>query len=137
MLTFVLDASAILRFVDNEAGADRVRTILLEGANGNSAVEISPVNWGEVIYILAKRANANAAIKLAYNIFERGAASPVAAAQRAERTGVLKLKYNIGYSDAFALELAQDSKDHVLVTADFDFKPAANDVAIEFLPTKP
>jgi ribonuclease VapC len=136
MLTFVLDASAVLRFVDNEAGADRVRAILLGSADGGSTVEISPVNWGEVIYILATRPNSQAALALAYDIFERGASSHAATVQRAARAGLLKLKYNLGYADAFALELAQDSQDHVLVTADFDFKSAEEDVKIEFLPAK-
>lgn len=136
MLTFVLDASAVLRLVDNEPGADRVRAVLLDSVNGESAIEISAINWGEVIYILAKRPNAKAALKLAYDIFDQGAASPAATVHRAERAGLLKLKYNLGYADAFALELTQDSKDHVLVTADFDFKSAEKDIKIEFLPAK-
>jgi predicted nucleic acid-binding protein len=75
-------------------------------------------------------------LALAYDIFERGASSHAATVQRAARAGLLKLKYNLGYADAFALELAQDSQVHVLVTADFDFKSAEEDVKIEFLPAK-
>ena len=37
---------------------------------------------------------------------------------------------------AFAVELAGDSENHILVTADFDMKPARPDVTIEFLPNK-
>jgi len=136
MLTYVLDASAVLRFADNEPGADRIRAILLDSANGRCTIEISAVNWSEVVYILAKRPNAQAALKLAYDIFDQGASSLAATVLRAERAGLLKLKYNLGYADAFALELAQDSKDHVLVTADFDFKLADKGVKIEFLPAK-
>ena len=34
------------------------------------------------------------------------------------------------------MELAADGRDHVFVTADFDFKPASRDGKIEFLPAK-
>jgi hypothetical protein len=43
----------------------------------------------------------------------------------------------MGYADCFGVELAMDSRDHILVTADFGAKPAENDIRIEFLPTKP
>jgi hypothetical protein len=35
------------------------------------------------------------------------------------------------------IELASDTPDHRLIAADFDFKPAEQDIAIEFLPPKP
>jgi hypothetical protein len=43
------------------------------------------------------------------------------------------VRRKIPYADAFEVELASDSADHVLLTADFDVKPAACDVKIEFL----
>ncbi len=66
-MTFVLDASAVIRLLDGEAGSQRVRWILRK---------------------------------------------------------------------AFGVELAADSAEHILVTADFDVKPAERDVHIEFLPVK-
>jgi hypothetical protein len=56
-------------------------------------------------------------------------------AARAARAA--KFRYNIGYADAFGAELAFDSADHVLVTADYGVKPLEQDIKIEFLPTKP
>jgi hypothetical protein len=57
-------------------------------------------------------------------------------ADRAVRSALIKLKREIPYVDAFGIEVASDSRDHIFVTADFDFKPASRDVAIEFLPAK-
>jgi hypothetical protein len=57
--------------------------------------------------------------------------------ERAARAAALSLRYKIPYVDSFALELASDTPDHRLVTADFDFKPAEQDISIEFLPPKP
>jgi len=59
-----------------------------------------------------------------------------ASADRAVRSAEIKHKYKIPYADAFGVELAGDSSDHVLATADFDMKPAANDYRIEFVPSK-
>ena len=38
--------------------------------------------------------------------------------------------------DAFAVHLAMDSPDHILVTADYDFKAVEDLARIEFLPAK-
>jgi len=56
--------------------------------------------------------------------------------ERAVRASLIRVKRDLPYVDAFGVELAGDSSDHVLVTADFDFKPASRDVATEFLPAK-
>jgi hypothetical protein len=56
-------------------------------------------------------------------------------ADRAVRAAVLKADKGIPYGDAFGVEFAASSSDHVFVTADFDLK-AANESRIEFLPRK-
>ena len=59
-----------------------------------------------------------------------------ASAERAIRAASVKVDRKIAYADAFALELALDSAENVLVTADFGFKEVADLVQIEFLPAK-
>jgi PIN domain nuclease of toxin-antitoxin system len=49
MVTFVLDASAILRFFDGEAGVVRVKEIFRSALRDECKVVVSAVNWGEVI----------------------------------------------------------------------------------------
>jgi predicted nucleic acid-binding protein len=56
--------------------------------------------------------------------------------ERAVRAAELRVDRNISYADAFALELAMESTDHVLVTADYGFKTVADLARIEFLPAK-
>ena len=51
------------------------------------------------------------------------------------RSALTHVTLKIPYVDSFAVELASQPN-HILVTADFDFKPAANIISIEFLPTK-
>ena len=55
MVSYVLDASALLRYLDREEGATRVAQILKGQFSGNNRVMISAVNWGEVAGILEKR----------------------------------------------------------------------------------
>jgi predicted nucleic acid-binding protein len=59
-----------------------------------------------------------------------------ATAERAQRAAFIKQRTNLPYADAFAVELASDSPNHVLLTADFDFKLAKREIKIEFLPQK-
>jgi predicted nucleic acid-binding protein len=59
-----------------------------------------------------------------------------ATGERALRAAAIKIDRKIAYADAFALDLAMDSPDHVLVTADYDFKAVAGLARIEFLPLK-
>ncbi|MGH9600365.1 MAG: PIN domain-containing protein, partial [Terracidiphilus sp.] len=59
-----------------------------------------------------------------------------ATADRAVRAANLKVDRSVSYADAFALDLAMDSPDHVLVTADYDFKRVEDLARIEFLPAK-
>jgi hypothetical protein len=57
-------------------------------------------------------------------------------AERAVRAALIRVKTSIPYVDAFGVELTTDSRERVFVTADFDFKSAARQVKIEFLPAK-
>ena len=54
MVTYVLDSSAILRFTDNEAGADRVQRILDKYLDGTALVAASALHWGEAANRLYK-----------------------------------------------------------------------------------
>jgi len=137
MTTYILDSSALLRLVDSEPGAERIREILRAKTLGICRVEISPINWGEVTYNISKRSNHRNALDLALAIFSKHLISSATTPAQAVRAGSLKTQYKIPYADAFALELCSGSTERILVTADFDFKVASQDFRIEFLPAKP
>ncbi len=136
MVTFALDASALLRYLDDEAGSVRVAEIIKSHLGGNCKAIISAVHWGEIAGVTCK-VHGRAGMDLAMSRLETfGLEIVPATAERAVRAALIKLKRSIPYVDAFGAELAADSADHVLVTADFDLKPAHRDVKIEFLPPK-
>ena len=54
-MIYVLDASAVLRLTDNEAGMARVRELLDDAADERATVLLSAVNWGEVVAVIYRR----------------------------------------------------------------------------------
>jgi ribonuclease VapC len=135
MTIFVLDSSALIRYIDDEAGASRVLEILKECVSGLAAVRISAVQWGEVAGNVRKRAGAIEESRILMRLPSE-IEVVTATAERAVRAADLRTDRKISYADAFALELALDSPEPILVTADYGFKSVADLVRIEFLPAK-
>jgi predicted nucleic acid-binding protein len=136
MVTYVLDSSAILRYVDDEAGADRVAEIIKSHLAGQCVAIMSALHWGEVAGIVCKTHGKQAMEMLLARLSAFGLQVIAADGERAVRASLIKLKRDLPYVDAFGVELAGDSGDHVFVTADFDFKAAGRDVKVEFLAAK-
>jgi PIN domain nuclease of toxin-antitoxin system len=136
MINFVLDSSSLLRYVDNETGADRVEEILISCVSGEATASVSAVQWGEVAGSLRKRVGTSEEMHILSSLLPSEAAIVPVTAERAVHAAGLKVDRNIAYADAFALELAMESAEHVLVTADYGFKPVGDLARIEFLPLK-
>jgi PIN domain nuclease of toxin-antitoxin system len=138
MTTYVLDASAILRFTDKEAGFERVRDLFIHAAQGKVELLLSAVNWGEIVAALYKRTGGLSA--LISNLAANLAALPltVVAADKdlAEGAAIFKYDFKVPFVDAFAGSLALH-ENATLVTADYDFKSVpSGTIKIEFLPAK-
>jgi predicted nucleic acid-binding protein len=136
MKTYVLDSSALLRYLDGEPGADRVEEVLKECVRGLAAARISALQWGEIAGNLYRRLEAVEAREILNNLLPSEVEIVSANADRAVRAASLKAAHGIGYADAFALELAIDTDEHVLLTADYGFKSVETLARIEFLPAK-
>lgn len=133
MVTYALDASAILRFLDSEAGADEVEDILNAHLSGTQAVVISAIHLGEVVGVIYRR-NGKRALDRVLSLLNGLRLSVVpATGERAIRAAILKCDLKIPYADAFGVELAE-STPCAFVTADYDLKPAVDQVEILFLP---
>lgn len=136
MTVYVFDSSALIRYVDGEAGAERVNALLFECVAGRAKGCISAVQWGEVAGNLYRRADAARAMSILSSLLPGEVEIVPATAERAVRAGIYKVEKKLGYADAFALELANESHDRVLVTADYGFKNIETLVSIEFLAAK-
>jgi PIN domain nuclease of toxin-antitoxin system len=136
LVTYVLDSSAVLRYLDGEAGSDRVSEIIKAHlAQGCEAV-ISSVHWGEIAGHICKRRGRGALDLVLSRLAAFGIPVASVDADRAVRAALIRLKTSIRYVDAFGVDLTSDSRERVFVTADFDFKVASRAVKIELLPAK-
>jgi len=136
MVTYALDASAILRFLDGEAGSERVAEIIKDHLAGRHKAVVSAIHWGEVAGVTCKAHGRQAVDLVLSRLFSFGLEIAEVTGERAVRAALIKVRRKIAYADAFGVELASESPDHILVTADFDLKAAAHDIKIEFLPRK-
>ncbi len=137
MVSNVLDASAVIRFLDGEPGVREVTEMFLEALHGRCELLISAVNWGEVAGKLFQRHGAAKTTTALSALLRKGLKVVEATGERASAAAIIKVTYKIPYADAFGVELASDSPQHVLVTADFDVAPAQGLINITFLPKKP
>ncbi len=133
MVTFVFDSSAVVRYLDREAGSDRVRQILKDCAGGNAEIVISAVQWGEVARIVGKRHGAPAVSEVLSRLVKLGFRALPVSAHDAVRAAMLQNALKLPYADAFVILLAEQHQHSVILTADYDFKLADHLTTIEFL----
>lgn len=136
MTVYVLDSSAVIRYIDSEAGANRVNAILKGCVDGRATVCISALQWGEVAGNIRGRFGATEQLRILSTILPSEVEIVPVTAERAVLAAELKVDRKIAYADAIALELARESSNHLLVTADYGFKTVADLANIEFLPLK-
>jgi predicted nucleic acid-binding protein len=133
---FILDSSAVLRYIDDEAGADRMGAIFKACVERQSEMRISALQWGEIAGRLCKRLGQAVAIRVLDSLLPLELEIVPATGECAVRAAALRLDRKIPYADGFALDLAMYSAECILVTADYDFKAVADLARIEFLPMK-
>jgi predicted nucleic acid-binding protein len=136
VIVFVLDASAVLRFIGKEAGWERIAAILTAQMDQTAEIAISAVQWGEIAGAVRKKLGASAQDRVMRSLAQFQPRIVAATGERAVQAAAIKVDRKIAYADAFALDLAMDSPDHVLVTADYGFKAVTGLARIEFLPAK-
>jgi predicted nucleic acid-binding protein len=135
MTVYVFDSSALIRFLDDEAGAGRVEELLTLCAARQVGACASAVQWGEVAGNTRRRFGKLQEQRVLGRFPSELQIIP-ASETRAVHAADLRVDHGIGYADAFALELATDSPNHILVTADYGFKAVDGIARIEFLPLK-
>lgn len=136
MTIYILDSSALLRYIDDEAGAERVEAILEACVTWRARVCISAMQWGEVAGRLRHRLGQKEELRVLSALLPTEAEIISVGGERAVRAAEMRVDRKIAYADAFALDLAMDSAEHVLVTADYGFKAVEDVARIEFLPAK-
>ncbi len=129
MKTYVLDASALMTFFENRAGADKVEKLLVDAADAERPHVMSVVNWGEVYYAIWRAHGEKAAAVKLQDIAQLPIEIVDVDMELAKLAASLKAQYKLPYADCFAAALAQARK-ATLVTSDQDFKRAGTALKI-------
>ena len=131
---YVLYANALIAFFENRHGAaQNVRHLLDESVREDLLLLMSAVNWGEVFYIAWRPHGEAKAREAEARLQEMPVAVIGVDRERASRAGALKQTHRLGYSDAFAAELAIE-RGAWLVTADPEFSKVGKGLSVYSLP---
>jgi predicted nucleic acid-binding protein len=133
--TYVLDANAILDYIQDGSGAATMERVLREAFRHEAALMISVINLGEVFYFLWRNKGEQKARQIVDDVTRLPLQiAPVDLAQ-ALKAGELKAVHKIPYADAIAAALAV-AQGATLVTSDRDFEKFGRRIPILWL-TRP
>jgi predicted nucleic acid-binding protein len=133
MTASVLDSWALIGWLQGEEPArSKVRELLEQASRGETKVNISLINAGEVFHLIAKRHGAAPAERFLADL----AMMPIQALLPDRKSILdaarLKSRYPISYAGAFAVETARD-QNAVLVTGDPELRQLSKQEPIELL----
>ena len=132
MKHFVLDANAVLDFLENGPAAEKVGRLLQDASADQQPLLISVANWGEVFYLSWQRVGEERA-RQALAKLSRFAVSVVPVdLPQALKAGEIKALHHIPYVDCLAAALAMLNQS-TLVTADRDFEKLGRDFPVLWL----
>ena len=129
MNKYVLDSFAVLSFLQQERGWERVRELLEDATEGKIELHMSIINLAEVKYLIARRGRNTPHVTAA---IEALPISIVSADECIELVIDLKTKYSISLADCFGAAAAIQL-DCPIVTSDPEFKQLGNTLKIEWL----
>ncbi len=119
--TYVLDASALLDFLGNGAGANRMAQLMREAGPSANPLLVSVVHWGEVFYLLWQRHGEQSARETINDLSLLHLRVLSLEMAQALKAAELKARHKIPYVDCLAAALAELQR-ATLVTADTDFE---------------
>lgn len=129
--TYVLDANAVLDFIDDGPGAARMEQLFLD-ARRNVPLLISVVNWGEVFYHSWQQRGEDFARKTIRGLTQLPIELVAVDASQSLQAGEIKARHKIPYVDCLAAALTI-TREAVLVTSDRDFEKLGRRIKVLWL----
>jgi predicted nucleic acid-binding protein len=120
MKRIVLDASALMTFLEDRPGADKVEDLIRLGVEGKRQLLMSVVNWGEVYYSTWRAKGPGVARKILDDIAQLPLEIVNADIELTRTAAELRAEHKLPYIDCFAAALAVNRKAS-LATSDKDF----------------
>jgi predicted nucleic acid-binding protein len=133
--TFVLDTSALLAFMQDEAGAERVERILMSARERRCAISISFISLAEIYYVSSHESGRSEALEAVVHV----KALPLTVVESSERltlsAGNIKANHRLSLADAFIAATALQTG-ATLVHKDPEFEQLNKVIRLEKLPYK-
>jgi predicted nucleic acid-binding protein len=121
MRSFVLDANAVVDYVQNGPGTAKVESLLVDAFRQQRPLLISVLNWGEVFYLMWQRVGEEKARQVLADLSRLPIRIVPVDLPQALKAGELKVLHKIPYVDCLAAALATLHQ-ATLVTSDRDFE---------------
>lgn len=125
----VLDAHALLAFLEKEAGAEKVESLFVAAVEKNNYLSMTSVNLGEVYYIVLRECGLEKALETEKIIKTLPIEIVSVDWTLAKEAAGFKAAKKMSYADCFAAALAKIHKGE-LVTGDKEFKAVENEVKV-------
>ena len=119
--TYVLDASAVLDFVEDGPGAERIEQLFKDASRSRTLLLMSVLNWAEVFYHSWQQRGEESARRTVADLLRFPIELVPVDLSHALKAGELKALHKIPYVDCVAAVLAVLNQ-AVLVTSDRDFE---------------
>jgi predicted nucleic acid-binding protein len=128
----VLDSYALLAFLREEPGEEKVTALLEEAGERDQAVHMTEASYAEVKYITVRKEGAARWEEIARELRALPIEFHPIDRNLADLAADIKVRYRISLADAFAAALAKELKAE-LVTGDMEFAALEKEMKIVWL----
>ncbi len=132
MKRILFDSHAILKFSQDEEGADKVEQFLLSSWKQNLTAYLSEINLGEIYYITIRRLGLESAKLFLEQLLDLPIAIISPSSEIIREAAEIKAQYAISYADCFAVATALKYSASI-ITGDPEFKKVDHIITIEWL----
>ena len=128
----VLDSFALIAYLRDEPGADKVEDLLRKAAARHEPLHMTEINYAEVQYIIIRKNGLAGWETTAATLVSLPITFHPATRELADIAARFKASHRISLADAFASALTKHRKSE-LVTGSPEFKPLEREVKISWL----
>ena len=128
----IIDAHALMVFLEKEPGYDKVQSILVNAAEKDNHLLMTSVNFGEVYYIVLRECGKEKVEEIEGVIKALPIDIVDADIELARDAAKFKAVKKMSYADCFAAALAKLHKGE-LITGDKEFKEVEEDIRVNWL----
>lgn len=131
-MTQVLDAHAVITYLEKERGYEKVTNALTRASETNVKLLMTTINWGEVYYTTLREKGTEVADQILQVIDSFPIEVVDVDKALAKQAGLYKAQKKMSYADCFSAALAKLNKAE-LITGDKEFKAVQDEIKILWL----